>query len=65
MSQPFDHPDLVRAGPFGGDAAVPRITDRLGMPGTGDPARVLTARVAGELDFDVLPGRGLTSATPT
>ena len=54
----FDYQDLTRSGLFGREQAVANITDRLGMPGTGDPARVLTARVAGGLCFDVLPGRG-------
>jgi hypothetical protein len=56
--QRFDYPDLTRAGLFGREQAVAHITDRLGMPGSGDPARVLTARVAGGLSFDILPGRG-------
>jgi hypothetical protein len=56
--QRFDYRELARDGLFGRTSATANITDRLGMPGTGDPARVLTARVAGGLTFDVLPGRG-------
>ena len=38
--------------------AVASVTERFGVPGSNDHARVLEARVAGGLDFEVLPTRG-------
>lgn len=41
------------------DHALASVGDRLGQPGSGSPERSLTARLAGGLEFEVLPGRGL------
>lgn len=45
-------------GLFASLAPLVSVSDRLGIPGTGDHARVLHTRVAGGFDMDVLPGRG-------
>ena len=50
--------ELRAAGLLAADSAVARVTDRLGMPGSPDNARVLEAVVTGGLRFEVLPDRG-------
>ncbi|PJJ55800.1 DUF4432 family protein [Compostimonas suwonensis] len=55
---PTDYGALLRRGLYGRDTPLASVTDRLGVPGTADPARVLHARVADGLDVEVLPGRG-------
>ncbi|MFB9375357.1 DUF4432 family protein [Kineococcus gynurae] len=47
------------AGLFAREDALVRVSDRLGMPGGPDPARVVHARVAGGFDVEILPSRGL------
>lgn len=51
--------DLRAAGFLATDDAVAEVHERLAVPGSGDHARVLHARVAGGLSLDVLPARGL------
>lgn len=49
---------LRREGLLASDAAVARVVERFGVPGTGDSARIFDVAVAGGLRFEVLADRG-------
>jgi len=49
---------LARDGFFATRRPLASVKESLGVPGTGAPERLLTARLYDSLEFEVLPGRG-------
>lgn len=50
--------DLANAGLFASLRPRASVKESLGVPGTAAAERLLTARLYGSLEFEVLPGRG-------
>ncbi|WP_181408465.1 DUF4432 family protein [Schumannella sp. 10F1B-5-1] len=49
---------LLDAGLLAHDRAAVAVTERLGLPGSADPARVIGVKLLDGLDLEVLPDRG-------
>ncbi|WP_181408973.1 DUF4432 family protein [Schumannella soli] len=49
---------MIDAGLLAHDRAAVAVTERLGLPGPADPARVIAVKLFDGLDVEVLPGRG-------
>src|SRR5690606_10750088 len=62
---PIGGEELLRRGLIAHTDAIASVSERMGLPGSRDPARVLQAHVLGGFDLEVIASRGFDIGRPS